>query len=256
MNKPNINHAKAQGSGGRQAPLKSDRYLKIVYSDERRPKSDYNFKLARYLTNRHFCGSGRLLDIGCGRGDMLRGFASAGHQVSGVDISPDVAEYCEPFDAKVVDLEGDSAPYPKNSFDFVFSKSVIEHVRDPMQLLETAYELLVPGGIAVIMTPSWLHHAWGPFYLDYTHVTPFTAPSLSDAMQFADFEDVAVSHFRQLPFLWSYPWLHLPIWAFSKLPLPYEPMYQMLFDWPRAFNNLIRFSKEAMLLGVGRKPNA
>tara|TARA_B100000676_G_C18085189_1_gene854458 strand:- start:3423 stop:4190 length:768 start_codon:yes stop_codon:yes gene_type:complete len=253
VNNPNIDHSEGQLPGGRQTPFNSDRYLKIVYSEERRPKSEYNFKLARHLTECHFGGPGRLLDIGCGRGDMLRGFASTGHQVSGVDISPDVEEYCQPFEAKVVDLEVERAPYPKNSFDFVFSKSVIEHMRDPMQLLGKAYELLAPGGIAIIMTPSWLHHRWGPFYLDYTHVTPFTAPSLSDAMEFAGFESVEVTHFRQLPFLWSYPSLFVPMWMFSKLPLPYEPMYQMTVRWPIWFNKIIRFSKEAMLLGVGRK---
>ena len=30
------------------------------------------------------------------------------------------------------------------------------------------------------MTPSWVHHKFGPFYLDFTHLTPFTLQSLRD----------------------------------------------------------------------------
>ena len=45
MNNPNIDHSEDPLPGGRQAPFNSDRYLKIVYSEERRPKSDYNFNL-------------------------------------------------------------------------------------------------------------------------------------------------------------------------------------------------------------------
>ena len=250
---PKIMHARQPKE--RLEPLQRDIYLKVVYSEERRPPGDYGNKLALHLRDTYFGEKGRILDIGCGRGDMLRGFGAAGFEAFGVDISPNVREVCEPFETRVADLENEPLPYAENSFDFVFSKSVIEHMHQPMRLLETAYDALSPGGTAVFMTPSWLHHRWGPFYLDYTHVSPFTAPSLTDAMKFAGFESVEVTHFRQLPFLWKYPSLFMPLWIFSKLPLPYEPMYRMTVRWPIWFNKLIRFSKEAMLLGVGRKPS-
>ena len=239
----------------RKEPLQKDTYLKVVYSEERRPTGPYDGQLAQYLLQNVYGETGSLLDIGCGRGDMLRGFSDAGFEVKGVDISPEVSAYCDPIEARVADLEHDLLPYPSGTFDFVFSKSVVEHMRNPMPMLESSFDALKPGGKAVIMTPSWVHHASGPFYLDYTHVTPFTAPSLDDAMRFAGFEDVDVTHFRQLPFLWRHPSLFLAVWLFSKLPLPYEPMYRMSVKWPSGFNKLIRFSKEAMLLGVGRKPS-
>ena len=235
-------------------PLQRDVYLKVVYSEDRRPPGRYGGQLAAHLRDTVYEHTGTLLDIGCGRGDMLRGFAEAGFDVAGLDISPDVVSYCDPLEARIADLELEPLPYPSGSFEFVFSKSVIEHMRNPMPMLEAAYDALQPGGTAVIMTPSWVHHARGPFFLDYTHVTPFTAPSLDDAMRFAGFENINVIHFRQLPFLWKYPSLFVPVWMFSKLPLPYEPMYQMAVKWPFWFNKLIRFSKEAMLLGVGHKP--
>jgi len=233
--------------------LKRSAYLKFVYSDRRRPPSKYNDELAAHLTETIYGRAGRLLDIGCGRGDMLRAFENAGHDVHGVDISPSVAELCRPFDVSVVDVERESLPYGADEFDFVFSKSVIEHMRNPLALLEAAYRVLKPGGVAAIMTPSWLHHGWGPFYLDFTHVTPFTAPSLGDAMHIAGFTRVEVRYFRQLPFLWKMPVMTLPIWLFSKLPLPYAPMNEMPAFWPQSINKLVRFSKEVMLIAVGQR---
>jgi SAM-dependent methyltransferase len=145
-------------------------------------------------------------------------------------------------------------PFEPGSFDFVFSKSVVEHLHHPVRLLAKALEALKPGGIAVIMTPSWAHTYWGPFYIDHTHVTPFTGPSLLDAMTLAGFASVEVSHFYQLPFLWRYPFLKPLSWAIASLPLPYRP-YKAA-PWPEGFNKLIRFSKEVMLLAVGRRIEA
>lgn len=255
MNEPRERKEEADPIAADRSALHRGAYLEVMYSEQRRPRSNYDGKLAAYLTETVYGRPGRLLDIGCGRGDMLRAFAGAGHEVRGADISPSAGKLCHPFDVSVVDLERERLSYPPCDFDFVFSKSVIEHMHSPLALLDATYNALRPGGIAVIMTPSWLHHGWGPFYLDFTHVTPFTAPSLRDAMCLVGFEGVEVRHFRQLPFLWRRPALTVPVWLFSKLRLPYEPMHQMWWSWPSAINKLIRFSKEAMLLAVGRRPS-
>lgn len=236
--------------------VKREDYLSILYSEKRRPKGNYPEKLAKHILEVAFNGEkGSLLEIGCGRGDMLNAFHKVGYNVTGIDISPAVSKYCAPHRVAIVDLEHESSPFEEGSFDFVFSKSVIEHLQNPLPLLETAYKMLKPGGIVVIMTPSWVHNSWGPFYLDYTHVTPFTAPSLKDAMLFGNFKEVDVTHFRQLPFLWKYPLLSPFISLFSYLPLPYRPMSEGLItvNWPDGVNKFIRFSKEVMLFAVGKK---
>ena len=227
------------------------RYLEVTYSPERAPKGAYPHLLAARLLETVYKKPGRLLDLGCGRGDHLEAFAGLGFEVAGVDISAGAPELSRVATVKVADLEKDPLPFPAASFDFVFSKSVIEHMRHPSQLLAKAVEALKPGGIAVIMTPSWAHTYWGPFYIDYTHVTPFTAPALSDAMTIAGFESIAVSHFYQLPFLWRYPFLKPLSRLIAALPLSYRPYKPA--HWPEGLNKLIRFSKEVMLLGVGRK---
>jgi len=233
--------------------LSDGRYLDVTYSVTRTPKGDYPSRLGRWLLANVYGKPGRLLDMGCGRGDYLSVFSSLGFEVAGVDISPRAPELAPGHHVEVADLERDPLPFEPASFDAVFSKSVIEHLRMPHALLSKACEALAPGGVAVIMTPSWEYTYWGPFYVDHTHVTPFTATSLADALTLAGFESAEASYFYQLPFLWRYSFLKPLVKLGARLPLSYRP-WNSSAPWPDALNKLIRFSKEVMLLGVGRKP--
>jgi SAM-dependent methyltransferase len=231
--------------------LEDEKYISVLYSEQRRPKNCYPEKLAAYLRDHHYNGPGSLIDIGCGRGDMLKALHSVGFTVTGTDISPVSIDICKPYLVKIANFENEPLPFDDNTFSNVFSKSVIEHLHNPMPLLKQSLRVLENEGTAVIMTPSWMHHGWGPFYLDYTHVTPFTKPSLYDAMVMAGFKDVEVIYFHQLPFLWKRPWLTPFIQLFAQLPLRYRPMYDTKI--PLSLNKFFRFSKEVMLLGIGHK---
>jgi SAM-dependent methyltransferase len=242
-----------RASTSADAPLSATpAYLDVTYSEERAPRSDYPERLAAYLRERVYRRPGRLLDVGCGRGEHLAAFSKLGFEVTGVDVSPRAREHARGHQVVVVDLEREPLPFPEGSFDHIFSKSVVEHMRNPGALLAKTRGVLRAGGRAAIMTPSWAHTYWGPFYVDHTHVTPFTAPALVDALTIAGFRGVEVSHFYQLPHLWRYPRLKLLSRLVAALPLPYRPF--MDAPWPEALNKLIRFSKELMLLGVGEKP--
>lgn len=226
-------------------------YLKILYSEDKRPKTDYPYKLAKYLKEKYFFNRTNILDIGCGRGDMLKAFYEIGMEVYGTDISPASKELCKPHDIKIADISKEKLPYEDNSFECIFSKSVIEHLREPDRLFAEANRVLKPGGVFVVMTPSWKHTSWEPFYLDHTHVTPFIKTSLRDAMALSDFSNVSSNYFYQLPFLWEYSALKPLIYLFSKIPLPYRPLNNV--QLPLKINNLIRFSKEVMLIAAGNK---
>lgn len=233
--------------------LGSGDYLKLTYDTARLPKTAYPRRLAAHLAHRHFGGRpGRLLDVGCGRGDFLTAFQDAGFSVAGVDISPAAPELAPGHEVRVADLERDALPFPEGSFDYAFSKSVLEHTRQPVRVLRAALEGLRPGGLAIVMVPAWETGYRGSFYIDHTHITPFTLPSMEDAMTLAGFEVVHGELFYQLPMLWGRPWLKPLTWLIAALPLPYRPMHKA--RWPDGVNKLIWFSKEAMVLVVGRKP--
>jgi SAM-dependent methyltransferase len=232
--------------------LKDPRYLEVTYSTTRAPIGEYPSLLARHLMETAYKKTGKLLDIGSGRGDFLDAFSQLGFEVSGVDISPLLAAGTGTNTIKTCNFECEPLPFPDNEFDFVFSKSVIEHLHSPHHLVSGAFQVLKPGGVAVIMTPSWAHTYWGPFYIDHTHVTPYTIPSLADVLQIAGFENISSRYFFQLPIVWKHPSLLPMVRLFSLLPLSYRPYENA--NWPDSFNKLIRFSKEVMLLAVCQKP--
>jgi len=227
-------------------------YLNVTYSEERAAQGPYPAQLAKWLADSFLPPNGSLLDVGCGRGDYLTAFSDLGYKVAGTDISPGAPGFSPDHQVLTANLDLDPLPFPPESFDIVFSKSVIEHTRTPVVLLKKAYDALRPGGTAIVMTPSWRHTYWGPFYCDHTHVTPFTAISLDDAMSLAGFEMVDVQHFLQLPVVWRYPILK-PISQFLRmLPIPFRPHTNA--PWPEEMNKFIRFSNEVMLLAIAHKP--
>lgn len=235
----------------KESNFEKENYIKLLYSSDKRPITDYPIKLATYIRNNYYLTQGKFLDIGCGRGDMLKAFHDIGYDAYGTDISPASKELVYPIPFTVCDLSKNQLDYPDNSFDFVFSKSVIEHLREPEKLLNEAYRILKPGGKFVVMTPSWMHTYAGAFYLDHTHVSPFILNSLRDAMLLANFKNVDSLHFYQLPFLWKLKFLKPLIYIFSKLPIPYAPLYDSRL--PQPLNRLVRFSKELMLISCGEK---
>ena len=229
-------------------------YLDVRYANSRVPRGAYPERLARWLLDNAYGRTGRLLDLGCGRGDFLDAFAGLGFEAVGVDASPRAAELAPHLEVAVADFARAPLPFGDGEFDFVFSKSVVEHLRDPIAALTEACRVLRPGGRIVVMTPSWQHMHWGPFYADPTHVSPFTAPSLRDALALAGFEEASARHFRQLPPLWRRPALTPLAQILAALPLPYRPYREA--PWPERVNKAIRFAKEVMLLGIATRPRA
>ena len=232
--------------------LQDSKYLEHTYSNEIAPPSVYPNLLSMWLLQNAYGKTGKIVDFGCGRGDYLHAFRGLGFEPTGLDISPSI-EHLSDYAVEKMNFEEDEFPFPKESFDFAFSKSVIEHLRDPHCYFKGIRDSLKTGGKAVIMTPSWSHTYWGPFYIDHTHISPYTLFSLKTALEIAGFKNVRVKYFYQLPFLWRFPWLKPLVKLFAKLPLPYSPYDEVPWATSNQFNKLIRFSKEAMLLAVVEK---
>lgn len=219
-------------------------YVAVIYNERDKPFTQYPDKLTHYLTSRYkLPKGGKILDLGCGRGEFLNGFIRSGLEGYGLDQSAMAKSVCPEAGILQSDLENEPLPYNDNFFDIVFSKSVLEHFYYPENLVQEIYRILNPGGLVITMVPDW-ESVYKTFYEDYTHRTPFTSKSLKDIFLINGFYDVKVEKFRQLPFLWALPWL----W-----PLP---MLISLIS-PRALKSrikIVRFSKEVMLLSSAVKP--
>ena len=220
-------------------------YVKITYKNQ---ETDYPSKFCQHLADK-FKLKGYLLDIGCGDGRFTEAFAKCGLAVTGLDISETARER---LGQNLVNwhLQGQPYPLPDASFDVIFSKSVVEHLIDPEILIDQAYRLLKPGGVFICMTPSWKHSYKEAFYIDHTHVTPFTRHSLETICELSGFK-AECNYFYQLPKLWKFPLLHIGRVILNTFQLPYRPFFRV--KWLDCINKTIRFSKEAMLLCVARK---
>lgn len=232
------------GTSRERRLLSKSPYLAIKYSDRRAPRTHYPDRLVAHLTASVYGDCGSLLDLGCGRGDFSEAFVKAGFSVTAADIHDD-----RKAGALRVDL-ADPLPFPDAHFEHVFSKSVIEHLDDPLFALSEARRVLRTGGAAVILTPSWRHTGRDIFYSEYTHLRPFTRQSLHEALTLAGFTDVQTNYFWQLPVLWRMRWLRPLTLPPRLLRLPYRPLTDA--PWPASVNRAIRFSREVMLIGIGR----
>lgn len=202
----------------------------------------YPLKLTRYLAKRYGINSGsRLLDVGSGRGEFLDGFSLLGVDALGVDQGDGPSLLS---DAKYVSADiSQGLPFPDDSFDFVFNKSVLEHFYFPENIVLEMNRVLKQGGVVISMTPSWVHNQPG-FFVDFTHRTPFTLESIGDIHRIAGFENVQSEYFTQLPAVWRARYLRVLTFLVRYL----VPRY---FS---RFSKVVRFSKELMLLTTANKP--
>ena len=218
-------------------------YVAVTYRIEKYTK--YPDQLASYLVTRYNLTKGeKILDLGCGRGEYLKGFVRKGLDGYGVDQSAIGTGVCSEAEIIQSDLENEPLPYEDDSFDVVFAKSVLEHFYYPEKIVQEIHRVLNPGGLALTMVPDW-ESVYKTFYVDYTHRTPFSLNSLEEIFIIHGFSDVKVEKFRQLPLLWARPYLK-PISALVALISPRAL---------RSRSKLVRFSQEIMLISTAVKPN-
>lgn len=220
-----------------------DKYLNVFYNLNLKPQTEYPNHLARYLVGRFSITQGaKVLDVGCGRGDLLHVFAKVGLSSEGLDLQPYDPALTKGLSIKYANFEIDRFPFDDNSFDVVFSKSVIEHLHKPDNFLKEIRRVLKPGGRVIIMTPDWQTQRY-VFYNDHTHVQPYIVSGLVNAMQLYDFREVTAELFYQLPSVWKFPFLKFL----------YKPLQYCLPVKKVKKSSWWRWSRELMILGSAKK---
>lgn len=104
--------------------------------------------------------SGRLLDVGCGPGNIALKIARRWPRVRvvGVDFSLNMvlaaraAAASQPLTSRTDFLAGDAKklPFPDSAFDFVLSNSVLHHLHDPLAMLDEMGRVVKPRGIVLL----------------------------------------------------------------------------------------------------------
>lgn len=146
-------------------------------------------------------GPGLALEIGCGRGTLLRELRSHGWTVIGTELNEGAARFAR--EANGLDVR--TAPITElglepGSLDAVIFWHVLEHLEDPATALEEASRLLRPGGLLLVAVPRidsplsrWAGPAW--FQLDVPrHLTHFSLDVLMAMLRDRGLSPVEVRH--------------------------------------------------------------
>jgi SAM-dependent methyltransferase len=159
-------------------------------------------------------GHGTVLDVGCG--------SSKYPGAVGLDISADT-------DADVVhDLDERPFPFDDGSFDQILMQDVIEHVAEPVKLMEELHRISRPGARIQLRTP---HFSSVLAYGDPTHKHYFSRIAIESLAEprFAHYTAVRFRVVHVTLDLW-FPFRALGIGRLAnRFPGPYEAYFAFRF---------------------------
>jgi len=92
------------------------------------------------------------LEIGCGRGFVVKRLSAAGYDARGVDINPHSVNAAA--SSRVARMSATALDFADATFDHIYSFHTIEHVADTGKFLEEAHRALKPGGRFFVVYPA------------------------------------------------------------------------------------------------------
>lgn len=97
---------------------------------------------------------GPVLDVGCGSGNLLIAAQHLGHEVWGQEFNPQMVNLVRNLGIKVTDLPLTDSYFPQRYFTNIVLSQLIEHVENPVGLLQDLLPLLEANGQIIISTPN------------------------------------------------------------------------------------------------------
>lgn len=138
-----------------------------------------------------------VLDVGCGNGESMVMMKALGYaRVQGTECDAKAAASARSLGFEVGIGHAEALPFADASFDVLYLRHVIEHVRDPRLALRECARVLKPHGYLSLVTPnaaSTLHRRFGMAWRGLEaprHLQIFTTPSLKSLVQQGSFSVV------------------------------------------------------------------
>jgi len=178
-------------------PLEESRYQEYLELD-RYPQPHVIMKdilINKLITKSDLSHGARFLDIGCGRGRILKMLSDRGLKGVGIDFQDICLEVCKKRLAGTgIELKKNLDEISGQTFDLIIMSSVLEHIEDDQEYLMTISRLLSSGGFFLFTVPGDMR-LYGKRDIAYGHYRRYEEQELIDKLARADLH---------LHTLWSY----------------------------------------------------
>jgi SAM-dependent methyltransferase len=158
-------------------------------------------------------GHGPVLDLGCGRGELLALLRDAGVEARGIDADADMVAFArgEGLAVEQADAHAGLSAFADGSLGAVTALQLVEHLppRDLVLLLELAHAKLREGGLLILETINPVSPlALRNYFADLTHAQPLVAETLELLVREAGFRETETL------------FLNPPEGSLAEVPLP------------------------------------
>lgn len=99
---------------------------------------------------------GKLLDVGCGDGNLSQAAKALGFNVIAADLDNERFKFNGDIEFRKVDLNK-ALPFSKSCFEYVIAMEVIEHLDNLTFFIEELNRILIDNGVLIISTPNMLN---------------------------------------------------------------------------------------------------
>lgn len=184
-----------------------DAYYVAFEDANRGSKEEFIAKLSAYasLFDTLKQNSAPLLDIGCGRGELLAHLREQGIPARGVDINRVMVQTCREagHDVHLGDVLAYLRSLPEQSLSAVTGFHIIEHLPfDTLyQLFAECYRVVQQGGFILFETPNPENLLVGShtFYHDFTHRNPVTPSAIQFLARYHNFSALQIIRTNPYP---------------------------------------------------------
>ncbi|MEA3336348.1 MAG: class I SAM-dependent methyltransferase [Chloroflexota bacterium] len=134
----------------------------------------------------------RILDVGCGAGNMAHHLAHYG-RVTGLDLNPKPLKVAQERGLEVRQGSADDLPFDDNSFDLITLLDTVEHVPNEHGVFSECYRVLKPGGKLLVTVPAlmWL---WSQNDVINAHQRRYTQSELNKKLEHHGFKVLRSSY--------------------------------------------------------------
>lgn len=195
--------------------MKFDKYYKNYWKKRGKAKTKPIPNVPSFLKKYSVYGSilnqvkegSRILDLGCGDGNVSSIYLSKNCEVYGVDISKSACSLAKRkgIKTRVVDLNKSRLPFKSRFFDYVIGCDVLEHLIDPLAIVKEISRVLKKAGFFLLSVPNFaritnrfrmiignpidsLH--FDKYGDEVEHLHWFTLPKLNHLLNNAGFKEI------------------------------------------------------------------